>query len=504
MKKSSLVIKIFVLFCLFSLNKLTSSSIDQDPMTMDALIQKQLSASDYCNFLNQLPLNESNFLYDEKMGTDVHAACIVREGKPENYHYQVIAGRENFPIRYVSFFDKKAYRKEEGISSQGLDLKVDLLLKSNQSTFDYFSLPSSILSLVFSVSQPSSFRDSLSYFFQERGKVIPLLLLPIIMTQPGSEGEGARSVSAEVSETVTIQQPHHEEISLVGNRVIKLEGDGSSSALNRTSSSPAFNQLLTANRSSEEDGRSSLVASSFRSSDGYSDVTASKVHRRAPKYSDDLATRYSSERNNYNETDERVLEVLNNYIDIREKNILDLGCGGGELAVQFAQMGAECVTGVDISPAMIALAEAKGIDNMQFFVADMRDLSIVPEHSQDMVFSNYVIQHLSDTSPAFKEIQRILKPGGWCVITCNITTIITPGLEHLYNTIMPIRLGDEEKSVVVQDFIKPYSEIVGSLLSNGFTIVHEEELSHPHAVIDPSFEYYKDLKKQAMLFILKK
>ena len=43
--------------------------------------------------------------------------------------------------------------------------------------------------------------------------------------------------------------------------------------------------------------------------------------------------------------------------DLRDRTVLDLACGDGVYTRQFKRAGAAAVTGVDISPAMIALAE---------------------------------------------------------------------------------------------------------------------------------------------------
>ena len=70
-------------------------------------------------------------------------------------------------------------------------------------------------------------------------------------------------------------------------------------------------------------------------------------------------------------------ELLGEY-GITQARILDLACGTGILAISLASQG-HIVRGIDISPAMVALAEAKsvGIPNVSFEVQDMTEF-VVP------------------------------------------------------------------------------------------------------------------------------
>ncbi|MFI0347952.1 MAG: hypothetical protein ACH346_04155 [Chthoniobacterales bacterium] len=69
----------------------------------------EVTASDYCLFLNEVATTDAEHLYDEKMGSDPVTASIVREGTPGDYRYFVIATREKEPISFVNEKDKAAY-----------------------------------------------------------------------------------------------------------------------------------------------------------------------------------------------------------------------------------------------------------------------------------------------------------------------------------------------------------------------------------------------------------
>jgi len=61
-------------------------------------------------------------------------------------------------------------------------------------------------------------------------------------------------------------------------------------------------------------------------------------------------------------------------------------------------------------------------DNMEFVIADFtRHIDAIPDDSLDAVFCISVLEELGDTIPmALHEFYRCLKPGGLCVLTCDV------------------------------------------------------------------------------------
>ncbi len=99
------------------------------------------------------------------------------------------------------------------------------------------------------------------------------------------------------------------------------------------------------------------------------------------------------------------------------ETVLDLGSGAGfDAFLAAARVGPTGhVIGVDMTPEMIAQARANaskgGYSNVEFRLGDIEDLP-VEDGSIDLVISNCVLNLVPDKAKAFREIVRVLKPGG--------------------------------------------------------------------------------------------
>jgi SAM-dependent methyltransferase len=95
--------------------------------------------------------------------------------------------------------------------------------------------------------------------------------------------------------------------------------------------------------------------------------------------------------------------------------IADIGCGNGVLATEAALLGAE-VDAIDISPAMLALAEIYARDRkarLRTQPAGLLSFAYQP-NSYDLIVSEFTLHHLPDfwKAVALARIYRALKPGG--------------------------------------------------------------------------------------------
>jgi SAM-dependent methyltransferase len=99
------------------------------------------------------------------------------------------------------------------------------------------------------------------------------------------------------------------------------------------------------------------------------------------------------------------------------ETVVDLGCGGGlDVLLASAKVGPTGrAIGIDMTPEMIERArrnaDQKGLTNVDFRLATIDRLPL-PDASVDCVISNCVINLAPDKSAVFREIFRVLKPGG--------------------------------------------------------------------------------------------
>jgi predicted TPR repeat methyltransferase len=103
---------------------------------------------------------------------------------------------------------------------------------------------------------------------------------------------------------------------------------------------------------------------------------------------------------------------------MRFQSMLDLGCGTGLAGVVFRPFATQLV-GVDLSPAMIARAKAKGdydqlfVGNVARFLAD----AFASNTKYDLVVAADVFVYINDLAPVVTAIADVLAPGGIVAFT---------------------------------------------------------------------------------------
>ena len=97
--------------------------------------------------------------------------------------------------------------------------------------------------------------------------------------------------------------------------------------------------------------------------------------------------------------------------------VVDLGSGGGLDVFLAAKMVGPTgrAIGIDMTPAMLdrarANAAAGGYSNVEFYLSTIDKIPL-PDASVDCVISNCVLNLAPDKPAVFREIARVLKPGG--------------------------------------------------------------------------------------------
>ncbi len=92
----------------------------------------------------------------------------------------------------------------------------------------------------------------------------------------------------------------------------------------------------------------------------------------------------------------------------RGKDVLEVGCGTG-LVLERIRKFARSARGIDISPNMLELARARGLDVQ---VASATELPF-PDSSFDVACSFKVLAHIREIRRALGEMARVVRPGGF-------------------------------------------------------------------------------------------
>lgn len=124
---------------------------------------------------------------------------------------------------------------------------------------------------------------------------------------------------------------------------------------------------------------------------------------------------------------EPYLPPFANFARAKGCEILEIGVGMGADHLRWAQAGPKRLTGVDLTPRAIAITQARLAHAQLTSHLQVADAEALPfaAHSFDGVYSWGVLHHSPDTPAAFREVGRVLRPGGWARIMVYHTYSLT-------------------------------------------------------------------------------
>ena len=150
----------------------------------------------------------------------------------------------------------------------------------------------------------------------------------------------------------------------------------------------------------------------------------------------------------------RFAKIANIFCQLTGDRLLDIGCGDGDVTLLLKESsGAKEVFGVEIAPEAVTIAQGKGIKAHKLDIDEVK-LPFEEEYF-DLIYCGELIEHLFDPDHLLKEIYRVLKAKGTCVLT-------TPNLAGWPNR-FALLLGYQPYPMAAS----PSNEGVGKLLMKG-------------------------------------
>jgi ubiquinone/menaquinone biosynthesis C-methylase UbiE len=159
--------------------------------------------------------------------------------------------------------------------------------------------------------------------------------------------------------------------------------------------------------------------------------------------------------------------------------LLDVGCNTGQYTTLFEALGFE-MAGVDLSDKAIELAKenAKSLNlNIDYFQADVENLSMINENSFDGVVSFSALRYLSNLKVALQQLHRATKKGG--VVTLDFPNKHCPWFNILKNH---FGVGNH-----INDHFYTVKELSQLFKEAGFSGFEARKIMFTHYTFNPAF-----------------
>ena len=110
------------------------------------------------------------------------------------------------------------------------------------------------------------------------------------------------------------------------------------------------------------------------------------------------------------------LDWIQGMAPLKDKQVLDVGCGGGILSDAMARAGAH-VTGIDLATKSLKVAQLHALEtqtpNVSYREVSAEAMAAEKPASFDVVTCMEMLEHVPDPASVVKACATLVKPGGW-------------------------------------------------------------------------------------------
>lgn len=110
-------------------------------------------------------------------------------------------------------------------------------------------------------------------------------------------------------------------------------------------------------------------------------------------------------------------DILSSYVEpAKEAKILDIGCDNGEILIDRVKgkISNPKIYGLDIDPGKVKKSKKLGVIAQR---ANVENRFPYKDNNFDLVSANQIIEHLLNVDGFLQEINRVLRPGGYLVLS---------------------------------------------------------------------------------------
>ncbi len=207
--------------------------------------------------------------------------------------------------------------------------------------------------------------------------------------------------------------------------------------------------------------------------------------------------------------------------NLKNKNVLCLGCGTGEECASLKSKGAKSVTGIDISKGMIEVAK-KNFPDLVFKTGDVENLKLKKD-SYDLIYSSLMMHYINDWVKPLKKIYSLLKPKSKFLFSTHNPVSYAGeftkkgdlrtqlfGYRELNNNIVKV-YGDYKKERLIKDiwfgdfkvnyYHRPMSSLLNDIAQTDFKIT---KCLEPQMTVEAKKNYKSDyiIQSKIPLFII--
>ena len=201
--------------------------------------------------------------------------------------------------------------------------------------------------------------------------------------------------------------------------------------------------------------------------------------------------------------------------DLKNKIVLDMGCGFGVNCIDFIKMGAAKVVGIDISEKMLNVAMNQNAnENIQYIKLNIENINEI-NFKFDLIYSSLTLHYIADFDKLVQKAYNILNNNGiflfsqehpLCTAPLEGPTwikdehgvkISSPVSNYLENGERNLKWMNENRVV----YHRSFSHIINNLIENGFSIMKIVEPAPTKHILEIAPHLYDEIHRPTSIII---